>query len=98
MRFGTDTPHSDKLDDESDATTRRRSDSTPTRCLYAPRGLTATTQGLDDSMACGRSEGATIRAEFLDTEVSASARGLDDAMDECYDDEMSEKATMQIGR
>ena len=66
-----------------------------------PRGLPATTQGLDDSMACGRSDGATIRADVLDTirpEVSASARRLDDAMDECYNDEMSEKATMQIGR
>ena len=64
----------------------------------SPQGLTATTQGLDDLMACGRPDGATIRAEFLDTEVPASARRLDDAMDECYNNEMSEKATMQIGR
>ena len=52
-------------------------------------------------MACGRSDGTTIRADVLDTiqpEVSALARRLDVAMDECYNDEMSEKAMIQIGR
>ena len=35
------------------------------------QGLSATTQGLDDSMACGRSNGATIRPEvFAATWVS----------------------------
>ena len=34
----------------------------------------------------------------IQPEVSASARQLDDAIDACYDDEMSEKATMQIKR
>ena len=52
-------------------------------------------------MAWGRSDGATIQADVLDTirlEVSTSARQLDVAMDECYNDKMSEKAIMQIER
>ena len=52
-------------------------------------------------MAWGRFNGATIEADVLDTiqpEVSASARRLDVAMDKCYNDEMLEKAMMQIGR
>ena len=84
-----------------------------------PRGLPATTRGLDDSMACRRADDATIRAEVsaaarvldysmacgrsdgatIRAEVSASARGLDDdAMVGCYNDEMDQKATMQIER
>ena len=63
-----------------------------------PQGLTATTQGLDESMACGRSDGATIQADFFNTIQESRHRGPDDAMDEYYDDEVLEKATMQIGR
>ena len=47
----------------------------------------------DDPMARRYEQSFSIRPE-----VSASARGLDDAMNECYNDEMLEKATMQIGR
>ena len=32
-----------------------------------PQGLTATTQSLDDLMACGQSNGAIIQANVLDT-------------------------------
>ena len=41
---------------------------------------------------------ADDQLDALQSEVSASARGLDDAMVGCYNDEMEEKATMQIGR
>ena len=47
----------------------------------------------DDPMARQYEQTFSIRPE-----VSALARRLDDAIDACYDDEMSEKATMQIGR
>ena len=58
------------------------------------QGLSATTQDLDDSMACGQSNCVMIQAE-----VSALARELDDdIMVGCYNDEMTKKAIMQIGR
>ena len=63
-----------------------------------PRGLTATTHNLDESMAYGRSDGATTQANVLDTIQESWHWGLDDAMDEYYDDEVSDKATMQIER
>ena len=84
MRFGTVTLHSDNGTDTSLFPRLLRSNS-------RPRWFNG----------CGRFDGATIRADVLDTirpEVSASARRLDDVIDECYDNEMSEKATMQIGR
>ena len=54
----------------------------------------------NNSMACGQSDGAMIQADVLDTiqRSRQAAWQLDDAIDECYDDEISEKATMQIGR
>ena len=47
----------------------------------------------DDPMAQQYEQTFLIRPE-----VSASARQLDDAIDACYNDEMLEKATMQIKR
>ena len=49
-------------------------------------------------MACRQSDGATIQADVLNTIQKFRHWGPNDAIDECYDDEMSEKATMQIGR
>ena len=78
-----------------------------------PRGLPATTQGLEDLMACGQTNGATAPAEVLvedsmiqwlvDDHLEAlrpevSASACDDAMDGCYNDLMIEKAMMQIER
>ena len=65
---------------------------------HYPRDFSSTTQGLDDSMACGRSDGATIRADVLDTTRGLGLGSTTWWYNGCYDDEMSEKATMQIGR
>ena len=66
--------------------------------LYASQSLTAINQDLNDFIACGRSDGATIQADVLDAiwpEVSASAWRLDNAMDKCYYNELSEKAIIE---
>ena len=73
-------------------------DGTPAQYFYIFQGLTATTEGLNDSMACGWSNGATIRADVLDAiqpEVFASAQQLNDAINECYNDKLLEKATIR---
>ena len=73
----------------------------PTRYLYASQGLIATTQGLNDFMACGRSDSAIIQADILDTiqpEVSTLAQRLNDTMDKYYNNELSKKGMMQIKR
>ena len=63
------------------------------------RDFSAATQGLDDSMAADDSMARRYEQTFsIRPEVSASARQLDDAIDACYNDEMLEKATMQIKR
>ena len=52
-------------------------------------------------MACGRFNGTTIQVEILDriqSKVSALAQRLDNAIDECYNNELLKKATMQIER
>ena len=52
-------------------------------------------------MACRQSNSATIWADVLDTiqpEVFALAWQIDDAIDECYNNKMLEKAIMQIRR
>ena len=49
-------------------------------------------------MACRQSDGATIQADVLDTIQEVRHRKPDDAMDEYYNNEMLEKAMMQIGR
>ena len=87
MRFGTDTLHLDK-----DTMTR---DGPITISETSPQQLkTLMIQWLaDDPMARRYKQTFSIRLE-----VSASARQLDDAIDACYNDEMLEKATMQIGR
>ena len=78
-----------------------------------PRGLLATTQGLDNSMACGQTDGATARAKVFaeDSMIQwlvndhlealqpeVSASARNNAMDGCFNNVMIEKATMQIGR
>ena len=63
-----------------------------------PQGFTATTQGLDESMAYGRSNGATIQADVLDTIQESCHQGPNDAIDKCYNDKVSEKVIMQIKR
>ena len=55
-------------------------------------------KGLNDSMACEQFDGATIRADVLDTIQESRHRGLNDAIDEYYNDEILEKTIMQIGR
>ena len=57
----------------------------------------ATTQGLNDSMACKQSNGVTMQADVFDTirpKISALPWQLDDAMDECYNNELLKKATI----
>ena len=76
-------------------------DGMPAQYLYISQGFTVITQGLNNSMACGRSNSATIQTDVFDAiqpKISALAQQLDNTIDECYNDEMSEKATMQIRR
>ena len=63
-----------------------------------PQGLTATTQGFDESMAYGQSNGATIQVDVLNTIQKSWHWRPDDAMDECYNDEVLDKVIMQIER
>ena len=52
-------------------------------------------------MAYGQSDDTIIQEEVFDTiqfEVSALAWQLDDAIDKCYHNKLSKKATMQIER
>ena len=85
MRFGTDTLYLD-----NDTMTR---DGPTTIPKTSPQQLKAPIiLWLADN---------PIQADVLNTirpEVSALAWRLDDTMEECYNDEMSKKATMQMGR
>ena len=98
IRFGTDTLHSDN--DMMTRVAQPFNKDLMAHWLDTPmlQSLNATTQGLDESMACGRSNGVTIQADVLDMIQESWHRRPDNAIDECYDDEVLEKATMQIRR
>ena len=52
-------------------------------------------------MTYRQSDSATIQEEILNTirlDISALAQQLNNIIEECYNDELSENATMQIGR
>ena len=72
---------------------------TPAQYLYIFQGFTITTQGFDNFIPYGQSNGITIQANVLDTiqsKVFTSVRQFDDAIDEYYNDKMLEKTIMQI--
>ena len=63
-----------------------------------PQGITATTQGLNDFMACRKFNGATIQVDVLDMIQKSWHWGPDNIMNKYYNDKISEKAIMQIER
>ena len=77
-----------------------------------PGNFTAIIQGFDNLMTCKQFNDATIQADVLDTskrfwykqtfsiqlEVLASVWQLNNTIDVCYNDKMSEKGTMHIGK
>ena len=94
MRFGTDTLH---LDNDTITKVAQLLDNHLMKYrldVPMPQGLTAITQSLDDSMACRQSDGTTIRADVLNTIQGSQHWRPDDAIDECYNDKMSEKFTI----
>ena len=71
---------------------------------YYSRDFSAATQGLDDSMAADDlmarqyKQTFSIQADVLDTTRGCGLGSTTWWYNGCYDDEMSEKAMMQIGR
>ena len=72
---GTDRLRLDKYNDKSGTTTQQQSDSIPAQYFYALQGLSAITQGLDDSMAWRRSTQYLYPRDF-----SATTQGLNNSM------------------
>ena len=98
IRFDTDILHLDN--DTMTRVVRSLNKDLMAHQLDAPmsRGFIATTQGLDKSMAYRRSDGAMIQANVFDIIQKSWHWGPDNAIDECYNNKMSEKVTMQIER
>ena len=58
--------------------------------------FSATTQGLNDSIACGQSNGTTIQVKVFDIIQKFWHWEPNNIMNKCYNNKISEKATMQI--
>ena len=67
MKFGINTPHSDNDLMTSVAQPLDNNQIAYQLDILIPQGLLAITQGLDDSIVCGQSDGATIRVDVLNT-------------------------------
>ena len=63
-----------------------------------PKGLIATTQDLDDLMACKQFNGIIIQVNIFDTIQEFQHQGHDDAINKYYNNKILEKAIIPIRR